>query len=410
MNLKVPPEALLNAFIADSNEAILCCELDGTVAIWNAAAEELYGFSASEVLGKHCSLIIPLYEIPALEALLSNPKIPPGKQPETIERLHKVGTPINLQVQRSILRGDRGAPVGLLERPTRSITRIVRTTAETHLRLLMDQMPAVFWTADPGLRITSHGGAGFRRMSLFAGNVPGKTVHETLRCKQDQETPVRQHLAALRGISSRFEYRRRKRIFDMSLEPMRNPRGEIIGCIGVALDITERKKTEQEIRYQASHDGLTGLSNYREFVDRLETEVRRAARSGRSFALLLLDMDGLKDINDRLGHLRGNRALKHLAGVIKETCRATDLAARYGGDEFGLLLIDADQQMTEHVAQRIRDGLRHEADSLPLTVSIGAAVYPEHGKTSQQLLEVADRRMYEDKKNSKARFQTAGAK
>jgi PAS domain-containing protein len=76
MKLKVPPESLLRAFIADSNEAIWCFELDGTVALWNAAAEELYGFSASEVIGKHLSLIIPRYEIPAMEALLSNPETP----------------------------------------------------------------------------------------------------------------------------------------------------------------------------------------------------------------------------------------------------------------------------------------------------------------------------------------------
>ena len=158
---------------------------------------------------------------------------------------------------------------------------------------------------------------------------------------------------------------------------MRGASGAVIGCIGVALDITERKKTEEEVRFQATHDGLTGLANYREFVTHLEDEVRRASRTGHAFGLLLLDLYGLKQINDRLGHLAGNRALKRLAHVMKEHSRATDVAARYGGDEFGLLLIDADYGRSEQVASRIRERLYLESTSPRLSVSIGAAVYPE---------------------------------
>ncbi len=123
----------------------------------------------------------------------------------------------------------------------------------------MELLPVVFWTADLRLRITSPWGSGFRGLRAFRGNVPGQTVHEYLRCPRVQETPVKQHLEALNGVSSRFLYRRRKRVFDINIEPMRNASGVVIGCIGLALDITERKSTEEEIRSQATLDGLTGL-------------------------------------------------------------------------------------------------------------------------------------------------------
>jgi diguanylate cyclase (GGDEF)-like protein/PAS domain S-box-containing protein len=410
MNFHIPKESLLRAFIADSGEAISCIELDGTVAIWNEAAEKLYGFSAEEVLGKHFILIIPLYEFPAMEALLSHPESSLNLLPESIERLHKRGNLLNVQIQRSVLRSENGVPLALLERASTSSTGFAETAAAAHLRLLKDQMPVIFWTADRRLRITSYGGAGFRRMRLFQGIAPGQTIHESLACKQNQETPVKQHLEALQGISSRFEYRNGKHIFDMNLEPMKNIHGDVIGCIGVALDITERKKTEEEIHYQATHDGLTGLFNYREFVDRLENEIIRAVRGGHRFGLLLLDLDKLKNINDSLGHLAGNRALKTLAKVMKDSSRNIDLVARYGGDEFGLLLIDADREMTAAVADRIRDGLRRETNSPALTVSIGAVVCPEDGTTALDLLEVADRRLYTNKQATKEQFRTASAK
>ena len=129
----------------------------------------------------------------------------------------------------------------------------------------------------------------------------GRTVSEYLKCRETNITPTAHHHAALRGESVHFEYKRQDRVLEIKLEPLRGPSGEIIGCIGVGLDITKRKRTEEQIRYQAAHDALTGLANYREFMDTLERELRRAERSHHSFTVLLLDLDDLKRINDRLG-------------------------------------------------------------------------------------------------------------
>lgn len=407
MNSPLPTEWLLKALVADAEEAIICFHLNGCIGLWNAAAERLYGYTAGEVLGRQVSLILPLCDIPTMETLVENTVATSARVSETVERLGKSGTQLLLHVERSIVRNEAGLPMAILEKAVESSARLSAATAETHLHPLIRQMSVAFWTADFRLRITSHWDSGFQGLRVFQGNPPGQSVHEYLQCKQNQETPVKQHLDALNGICSRFEYRRRKRIFEISLEPLRNASGSVIGCIGVALDITERKKSEEEIRHQATHDGLTGLANYRKFVNHLEDEVRRAERNGQPFGVLLLDLDGLKLINDRLGHLAGNRALKRLARAMKDHSRATDIAARYGGDEFGILLIDADYQMCEQVAGRIRDCLALETGPPRLTVSIGVAVYPADGRTAQDLLEIADRRLYREKKAAMERFQTA---
>jgi len=119
--------------------------------------------------------------------------------------------------------------------------------------------------------------------------------------------------------------------------------------------------------------------------------------------VLLLDLDELKRINDRLGHLEGNRALKRVAAAVKEQSRSTDLAARYGGDEFAIVLIDSDLGMAGQVAERITASLNREGVEPALSVSIGVALFPGDGRTSQELLEAADQKLYKSKRTSRER-------
>jgi diguanylate cyclase (GGDEF)-like protein len=274
-----------------------------------------------------------------------------------------------------------------------------RASAEAHLQFLVEKLPLYFWTTDRRLHVTSYWGSTARPAADFPANSVGLSIQEFLRVAEASETPVKQHFLALRGMASRFEYAVHHRLYDVSIEPYLDTQGNLIGCIGMALDITERRKSEDEIRYRATHDGLTGLVNYREFVDSLEREVRRAGRTGQPFAVLLLDLDDLKIINDRFGHLTGNVALKRLAGIMKEHCRGTEVAARFGGDEFAILLLEADAQHAQTVAERIRTCLWTHPDSPTLSVSLGLSVFPGDGPAAADLLETADKRLYQDKKS-----------
>ncbi len=306
------------------------------------------------------------------------------------------------------MRDEHGAATSILESGRATRHNVSDIPLDRQLRQIVEQMPLLLWTTDQQLRITSNWGSGLQHSELQAGELIGRPVSEYLKCPITNMTPMAHHYAALRGESVQFDYKRQDRILEIHLEPLRSPFGEIVGCIGVGLDITQRKRSEEHIRFQATHDALTGLANYREFMDTLERELRRAERSHHSFTVVLLDLDDLKRINDRFGHLAGNRALKRLAEVMKGQCRATDLAARYGGDEFAVLLIDSDERMAQHVAQRIEACVREDKEEPAISVSIGMAVYPTDGRTAQDLLEAADQRLYGRKRKTQNQKVTAG--
>lgn len=401
-------EQLLAAILESAEEAIIGITLDGAIELWSRGAEHLYGYTTAEVTGVALVSLLPIYEGPSLRAVLEAAREGKMTDSETVERLHKKGAKLSVGVRWQALRDERGTITGILEigRATRQKTQ--DTPSETQLRLLVEQMPVLLWTTDESFRITSNWGSGLRHSDVHAGDLVGRTVAEYPKCNDANTGPIAHHFAALRGDSTHFEYKRQDRILEIHLDPLRAPSGETIGCIGVGLDITVRKKSEELIRYQATHDALTGLANYREFMDTLERELRRADRGQHSFTVLLMDLDDLKRINDRLGHMAGNRALKRLAMVMKEQCRGTDLAARYGGDEFAVLLIESDEGMAQQVAQRIEARVRDDREEPLISVSIGMAIYPGDGRTAHDLLETADRQLYRRKKTGQSRKVTVG--
>ena len=384
---------VLAAILESAEEAIIGIALDVSIELWSRGAERLYGYMAAEVTGVALTSLLPIYEGPSLRAVLEAARDGNMTESETVEGLNRLGTKLSVGLRRQAMRDERGMVTGILEigRATRQKTQ--DTPSETQLRLLVEQMPVLLWTTDRSLRITSNWGSGLQHSDVHAGDLVGRTVSEYLKCNDTNTGPIAHHYAALRGESAHFEYKRQDRILEIHLDPLRAPSGETIGCIGVRLDITVRKQSEELVRYQATHDALTGLANYREFMDTLERELRRAERGHHAFTVLLLDLDDLKRINDRLGHLAGNKALKRLAKVTEEQCRATDLAARYGGDEFAVVLIESDQGMAQQVAQRIEAHVREDQEDPRISVSIGMAIYPADGGTAHELLEAADRQL-----------------
>ncbi len=149
-----------------------------------------------------------------------------------------------------------------------------------------------------------------------------------------------------------------------------------------------------QIRQLAVTDPLTGLSNYRTLMNALECEMQRSRRTARPFAILLLDLDGLKDVNDNYGHVIGSHALCRLANVLRAHSRRMDTAARYGGDEFALVLPEAGAEAAALVSRRICAKLANDGEFPRVTASVGAAVFPRDGGTAEALFNAADRALY----------------
>ena len=154
----------------------------------------------------------------------------------------------------------------------------------------------------------------------------------------------------------------------------------------------------EQARRMAVSDCLTGLSNYRTLLNALEAEIQRSRRTGRPFSVLLMDLDELKQVNDRHGHLVGTRALCRLGNVLRSHCRAMDTAARYGGDEFALVLPEANAEAAERVGRRICERLAADGETPRITVSVGAAAFPKDGESVEALIEAADRSLYKMKR------------
>ena len=158
--------------------------------------------------------------------------------------------------------------------------------------------------------------------------------------------------------------------------------------------LLDQARLFEQVRSMAVSDPLTGLANYRRLISVLEAELDRSRRTQRPFSVVLLDMDGLKTINDQFGHLTGSRALVRIGKVLRNHSRAIDTPARYGGDEFALVLPEAGKDIASRVVSRIRERLSAEAESPKLSVSAGVSAFPEDGDTPEKLLGAADRALY----------------
>ena len=274
----------------------------------------------------------------------------------------------------------------------------MRRHAQAVLGVLAARLPIFVWSTDSALRVTSSLGTRPDTLTLpeVQGPKPELRLSDRLR-PTDADPPVlTAHRRALRGEAVEFDLQGDGRTFEVHVEPLRDVAGAVEGTVGVAFDVTERRRTGTRLVHAALHDPLTSLPNRTLFLERLRLSLGRTSRQGTArVAVLLIDLDGFKAVNHHLGHDAGDRLLVDVARRIEERLRAADTLARLDGDTFAVLLQDVENEKDAvRVARRIREGLARPfvvaGWPRPATCSVGIAICDEARSRVEDLLYEAE--------------------
>lgn len=200
------------------------------------------------------------------------------------------------------------------------------------------------------------------------------------------------------------------RSYEVTLTAMSDPHGNQLGMLVMAYDITDRKSAEELIRHMAFHDSLTGLPNRKFFHELFLKEIARAERNNENVVLAFIDLDGFKRVNDRFGHDAGDRFLCEVAARLKKSVRKSDITARFGGDEFVLIMSGLEKDtdidfIAEKIFHSFESPVNIDGQALPIQASLGISVYPRDGKNLETLLKKADAAMYTAKQKGKNTYQ-----
>lgn len=233
----------------------------------------------------------------------------------------------------------------------------------------------------------------------FLGYIYKEDVHaviEAFRISIDENLPYEKEYRIVRRDTGQIRW-----VHEQCLH-QRNDAGQVIRSDGTVQDITERKKVQAEITRLALTDQLTGVANRNYFNMKFDQSLKLASREGKLVALLLLDLDKFKPINDTFGHLVGDAVLQGVANVFRQQCRETDVIARLGGDEFAILLIHPGSEedvarVAERIINEVRRPMQVGEDELRVGVSIGVAMFPEVDVAIEGLIKKADLALYEAK-------------
>lgn len=181
-------------------------------------------------------------------------------------------------------------------------------------------------------------------------------------------------------------------------------------AVSATLLVRRYGRSRTELWEQSRRDELTGVGNYRALHERLAEEIARHTRHRREFALILIDLDRFKQVNERFGHLEGDRVLAHVGRVLNDAVRADDLVFRQGGDEFAILAPETGAAEAEEIAARLKLQLRERGDGVrSVEARTGSAVFPVDGRAGEELLSFADVQLFSAKQEARAREEAGNA-
>ncbi len=388
-------ESHVSAIVDHAAEGIIVLNEDQTIDTFNPAAETLFGFKSHEIRGKHLRWLMPTVDVRAYSESGSVAEC------ELFGR-HSNGTSIALSLRVSRMYREEQLFYTLLvaDISARKASEYLLLEAESRYRTLVETAHDLLWSMNNKCEFTY--------LNNAATSIYGYTPEEMLHRHYSEFAPAgsknRDDAAFARLLAGKeliqyetthLDKQGNERYLSFNARPLANEDGKVFSISGTARDITDKKKFERELTYQAQHDALTGLYNRAYFQKELERVISRVVRSGSECALLYLDLDQFKYVNDTLGHAAGDRLLIECTELLTKNVREGDLVARFGGDEFTVLLYNIERAHVLPALENIRKLFERYSflegrQTFNVTSSIGSTIIDNQTESAEAALAQAD--------------------
>jgi diguanylate cyclase (GGDEF)-like protein/PAS domain S-box-containing protein len=412
-------EEKFRAISDTANDAIIVIDDEGNISFWNEAATRTFGYPAQEVLGKDLhNLIVPSHHRGAFakgfqDFMMAGKGKMIGRTYE-FSALRKDGAefPVELSISAVNLKGKWNA-IGIIRDITRRkhAAEALKESEEKYRTLVENVNIGVYRSTGEGAGRLLHANAAMAK--IFGYESIDEFMNISMVDLYENAEQRRLFAEKIKGQgfvkSEEQKFRRKDGVSiwgSVTARAHYGPDGHIEWVDGVIEDITERKRMEEALRALSLRDELTGLYNRRGFLTLAEQQLKVADRVKKGMLLIFADLDGMKQINDTLGHPEGDRALNDVGYILKKTFRESDIIARFGGDEFVVLSLETPESSADVLTDRLTEHMsyhnRYENRPYKLSVSTGIARYdPENPLSLHDLLIRADKMMYENKKDKK---------
>jgi len=400
---------MLDSLIANNVDAVLMLDTNGIIHELNDAAESIIGYKPSELIGAHYSKIMTQKEYKKIQKIIQHVLGGESFSYET-KLSHTNGNEIHVKVKNIPITID-GTLTGIYgivkDISANKKAEQARRESEETFRIIAENSVDIIKVLTPDGKITYVSPSIEDILGYSAPKMIGKSFIETIH--PDDREKMNEVYLNLIELKENVDIEVRRKHQDghfiwlhSDLIPVLDSEGQLEKIVVISGDITEYKRKLKKLEKLAYYDHLTGLPNRRIFLDRLQQSMYTTDRKGNLTALLVLDCDAFKQINDNHGHDTGDEVIKEFSKRIRTVIRDTDTLSRVGGDEFTVVLPEIiDEQQVVDISNRILNAVRQPIEIKEhvhkITTSIGISFYPLHGTVADELFKKADENLYKSK-------------